>query len=102
MRLEALKHMAGVVLSIARGGRIVVFGSSSLFGTVPDADSEFDLIKRSRDADFILDPFDEIIGRIAHDALGAATPFAEQFGYHADIVRPIAFENFPPGWDKRL
>jgi hypothetical protein len=102
MRLEALKHMAGVAMSITRSGRIVVFGSSSLFGTIPDADNEYELIRRSLDADFILDPFDEGVGRVALNALGVTSPFEQQFGYHADIIRPVAFENFPPGWDARL
>jgi len=102
MRVEALKHMAGVALAITRGGRIIVFGSSSLLGSVPDADQRFELVRRSLDADFILDPFDDQIARVAQDALGVDTEFERQFGYHADIVRPMAFENFPPGWEARL
>ncbi|MFO1484443.1 MAG: hypothetical protein U1F71_13875 [Verrucomicrobiaceae bacterium] len=99
MRIEALKHMVGVALAITRGGRIIVFGSSSLLGTVPDADQRFELIRRSLDADFILDPFDDQIARTAQDALGVDTDFEREFGYHADIVRPMAFDNFPPGWE---
>ena len=102
MRIEALKHMADVALAITRGGRIIVFGSSSLFGSIPDADRRFELIRRSLDADFILDPFDDQIARIAQDTLGVDTEFEREFGYHADIVRPMAFENFPPGWEQRL
>lgn len=102
MRVEALKHMAAVALAITRGGRIIVFGSSSLLGTVPDADQRFELVRRSLDADFILDPFDDLVARVAQDALGADTEFERQFGYHADIVRPMVFENFPSGWEDRL
>lgn len=102
MRIEALKHMAGAALALTHSGRIIVFGSSSLLGSIPDADQRFELIRRSLDADFILDPFDEQIARVAHDALGADTEFEREFGYHADIVRPMAFENFPPGWEGRL
>ena len=102
MRIEALIHMADAALAITRSGRIIVFGSSSLLGSIPDADQRFELIRRSLDADFILDPFDDQIARVAQDALGADTEFARQFGYHADIVRPMACENFPPGWEQRL
>ena len=89
MRIEALIHMADAALAITRSGRIIVFGSSSLLGSIPDADQRFELIRRSLDADFILDPFDDQIARVAQDALGADTEFARQFGYHADIVRPL-------------
>ena len=102
MCLDALKHLAGIVSAITRGGEIVVFGSSSLLGTYPAADSEHEWIHRSDDADFILDPFDEIVGRIAHDAVGRDSELESAKGYHADIIRPIACENFPPGWRERL
>lgn len=54
------------------------------------------------DADFVLDPFDETTGKTVGDAIGAEADFASQFGYYADIVRPIGCENFPPGWEDRL
>lgn len=102
MHLEALKHLAGVAAAIARNGRIVVFGSSSILASYPKADTDYDLIRRSRDADFVLDPYDETTARIAHDALGADSVFDQEHGYHADIIRPMAYENFPPGWQDRL
>jgi len=40
MHIEALKHMAGIVRAISSEGRIIVYGSSSIFGTIPRADSE--------------------------------------------------------------
>lgn len=102
MCLEALKRMADIVRAIQRGGRVVVFGSSSLFGTYPGANSEHEWIHRSDDADFVLDPFDDSTARIAHDAVGRDSELESATGYHADIIRPIAFENFPPGWQDRL
>lgn len=102
MHLAALKHLAGVAMAITRCGRIIVFGSSSLFGSIPEADEEFELIRNSLDADFVLDPFDEAIAKVTHDALGRTSPFEQQFGYHADIVRPLAYENFPDDWETRV
>ena len=102
MHLRALKHLAAVAAAIAQEGRVVVFGSSSILATYPEADTDYDLIRRSQDADFVLDPYDDGTARIAHDALGVDCVFDQQQGYHADIIRPMAFENFPPGWQDRL
>ncbi len=102
MRIQALKHLATVALAICGHRRIIVFGSASLFGTFPDADERHELLRTSQDADFIIDPFDERTGITLCDAIGSDAEFASQFGYHADIVRPFATENFPPGWEGRL
>jgi hypothetical protein len=102
MDLKALKHLAGVVQAITLGRRIIVFGSSSLFASFPHADDDYELLRRSMDADFVLDPFDEATGKTVGDAIGAEAEFANQHGYYADIVRPIVCENFPPGWEDRL
>ena len=37
-----------------------------------------------------------------HDALGADEEFHVRFGYYADILRPMAVEDFTPGWEERL
>lgn len=66
------------------------------------ADSEHEWIHRPDDADFVLDPYDEVTGRIAHDSVGRDSELEVAKAYHADIVRPIAYENFPPGWQDRL
>ncbi len=102
MHLAALKQMAKLALSIAGEGRIVVFGSASLLGTFPCADLDCELIRRSGDADFVLDPWDDDVAMLAHHSLGVDSKFDQDNGYHADIIRPMAFENFPPGWDGRL
>jgi hypothetical protein len=102
MDLAALKHLASVAQAIGGPRRIIIFGSSSLFGTLPQADKDYEMMRRTNDADFVLDPFDEATGRTVHDAIGADAEFASQFGYYADIVRPLVTENFPPGWESRL
>lgn len=80
MHLKALKHLAAVAAAIAQKGRIVVFGSSSILGTYPEADSDYELVRRSRDADFVIDPYDDGTARIAHDALGVDSVFDQQYG----------------------
>ena len=102
MHLKALKHLAAVAAAIAQEGRIVVLGSSSILGTYPEADSDYEWVRLSRDADFVLDPYDDGTARIAHDALGVDSVFDQQYGYYADIIRPMAYENFLPGWQDRL
>jgi hypothetical protein len=102
MDIQALKHMATVAQAISGPRRILVFGSASLFGTFPSADEQLEMLRRSQDADFIIQPFDEATGRTLNDAIGSDAEFAAQFGYHADIVRPFATENFPPDFESRL
>jgi hypothetical protein len=101
MHLKALKHLASIASAISGEAKIVVFGSSSLLASYPEADTEYEMIRRSQDADFVLDPWKDEIALVAHDALGADSVFEEQNGYHADIIRPMAYENFPPGWESR-
>lgn len=94
--------MATVAQAIAGPRKIFVFGSASLFGTFPTADEQREMLRRSQDADFIIQPFDEAAGRTLNDAIGGDAALAAQFGYHAGIVRPCAIENFPPDFESRL
>jgi len=102
MRLGALKHMAEVVRAMARPGRIVVIGSSSLFASFPEIDIEDGPLANTNDADFVLLPFDEQVGTMLHDSLGADEEFHQRHGYYADILRPIGLEDLTPGWEERL
>ena len=102
MRLGALKHMAEVVRAMARPGRIIVIGSSSLFASFPEIDSEDGPLAKTNDADLIVLPFEEQVGVMLHDALGADEEFHQRHGYYADILRPIGLEELTPGWEERL
>ena len=103
MRLDTLKHLARVAGSIADDRRVIVFGSSSLLPTFPElGDDHGGPLSKTYDADFILEPWSEEVGVLLDGALGEDEPFHTHFGYYADIVRPIAFEQFPKGWDDRL
>ncbi len=74
--------------------RLILFGSASALGSFPELGlAEDSLIRRSRDADFILDPWDDAVALRIHERVGARMSFDEEFGFYADIVRPMAFEN---------
>jgi hypothetical protein len=102
MRLGALKHMADVVRAMARPGRIIVIGSSSLFASFPEIDVADGPLEKTNDADFIVLPFDEMTGQMIHDALSEGRNFHQRHGYYADILRPIGLEELTPGWEERL
>jgi len=102
MRLGALRHMAEVVRAMARPGRIVVIGSSSLFASFPEIDADDGPLMNTNDADFVVLPFDEMTGQMIHDALSEGRNFHQRHGYYADILRPIGLDELTPGWEERL
>lgn len=83
-------------------GRFIVIGSTSILGTYPDFPDGASLLEPTLEADFVLDPWDEALGRSLDAALGVDSSFFAEFGYHADLVRPTIFETFPPGFESRL
>ena len=102
MRLGALKHMADVVRAMARPGRIIVIGSSSLFASFPELDIDDGPLAPTNDAGLIVLPFDESTGEMLHDALSEGRNFHQRHGYYADILRPIGLQDLTPGWEDRL
>lgn len=102
MDLPSLKSLVAAIRQIASNERLVVFGSGSLLGSFPSFDETLPLLRQSRDADFLMFPWDEELAWKIHRSVGADHDFDREHGYHADIVRPFATENFPPGWEARL
>lgn len=103
MRLDTLKHLARAVSGTSEAERVVVFGSASLLMRFPElGDDHGGPLRNTFDADFIPTPFDEEMGQLLHLTFGKGRPFHVHFGYYADIIRPLAFEEFPKGWDERL
>jgi len=102
MRFSSLKHLAASVSAIAPEARIIVFGSSSALCTHPDLPEVTDSYEQTLDADFILDPWDQSMGSLLSETLGKDSGFFEHYKYYADIVRPAAFDNFPPDFRERL
>ncbi|MBB5032633.1 DUF6036 family nucleotidyltransferase [Prosthecobacter vanneervenii] len=102
MRFSSLKHLAASVSAIAPEAHIVVFGSSSALCTHPNLPEVTNSYEQTLDADFILDPWDESLGNLLSETLGKDSGFFEHYKYYADIVRPAAFDNFPPDFRDRL
>ena len=101
MRLSALIHVVRTTLDLMGEGQIIVVGSSSQLGTYPELGEAGEPLSTSYDADIIPEPFDEDVGIMVHEALGEDRRFHLRHGYHADVIRPKMFEQFPEGWRDR-
>lgn len=97
-----LMHLLQVAKALAPDRRIVVFGSMSVVVRYPTLAEETDLYRNTLDADFIPEPWSEELGQFMNDTMGKESPFRDYNGYYADIVRPAAFDQFPPGFQDRL
>lgn len=102
MQLQALNHTATAAAALVPEVRIIVFGSASAFATFPDLAEVTAIYENTNDADFILDPWSEELGRMLTKCIGKESAFFQMYGYHADIVRPSAFDSFPPDFRDRL
>lgn len=103
MDVPSLIKLISAIRHTGYDGRLVLFGSSSTLASYPDlGEVENSMVRHSRDADFVLDPWDEAVAMEIHGQVGARKSFDQEHGFYADIVRPLAFENFPPGWQDRL
>jgi hypothetical protein len=87
MRLPALKHLIESVASLAHSERICVLGSSSLLGSFPELGENGGLLELTFDADLLVQPCDEQLAAMLHEAVGEGSLFAQRTGYHADILR---------------
>ncbi len=102
MRLPALKHLVEAVHGLAHSERICVLGSSALLGSFPELGEAGGPLEMSFDGDLLLEPCDEQLAALLHEAVGEGSLFAQRTGYHADILRVDIVETLPPGWDSRL
>lgn len=102
MDVKALTHLAREVASLAPDRCIIVFGSSSAFGSFPDLGDSIESYKQTFDADMVPDPIDEPMWRMLSENVGKHSAFFEKYGYYADINGPRAFECFPADFRERL
>lgn len=102
MRLPALKHLVEATQALARSERIRVLGSSALLGSFPELGEVNGPLELTYDADLLVEPCDEQLAALLHEAVGEGSLFAQRTGYHADILRPEIVETLPPGWEARL
>lgn len=102
MRLQSLNHLIEVVRAVARPRRICLLGSSSLLARFADLGESGQPLELTADADFLIEPVNEAIAESLQLAAGQDSAFMAQFGYYADILRPVMAETLPAGWESRL
>lgn len=102
MRLPALTHLIEATFALSHSKRICVFGSSALLASFPELGDPGQPLEISYDADLLVEPCDEQLAAMLHEAVGEGSLFAQRTGYHADFLRPSITETLPPGWDGRL
>ncbi len=102
MRLPALIHLLTAARSISQCDRIRVLGSSALLPSFPELGEPGQPLEVSYDADLLIEPSDENLAALLHEALGEGSLFSGRSGYHADILRPSITETLSPGWQDRL
>jgi len=82
--------------------RIILFGSSSLFGSFPDDDPYAIGVAVTQDADFFLDPDDASVRQILEDIFGEDNDYHRRTGYFGDFVDLRLSDSFPREWRDRL
>lgn len=97
-----MKHLLTAVQSLANARRIRVLGSSALLASFPELGEPGGQLELSFDADLLIEPCDEQLAAMLHEAVGEGSLFAQRTGYSADILRPEIAETLPPGWETRL
>ena len=102
MRLQSLKHLIEVVVAVARPTKVHLLGSGSLLPAHPELGEPGCALELTVDVDFLLEPSNEAIAESLQLAAGQDSAFMAQFGYYADILRPVMAETLPAGWEARL
>lgn len=97
MRRSDLEHIIRAASGIANNDEIVIVGSQSILGAIPDAPAEF---TQSIEADVYPLNAPELADLI-EGSIGELSPFHERFGYYAQGVAP-GTAILPPGWQARL
>jgi hypothetical protein len=97
MKRTELEHLIRAAAAITNQYEIVVIGSQSILGVVPDAP---DVLLRSMEAN--LYPLQQPeLADLIDGAIGDLSPFDEHFGYYAQGVGPDT-ACLPSGWQQRL
>jgi hypothetical protein len=97
MKRRELEHLIRAAAAVTDQYEIVVVGSQSILGAVPDAP---EVLLQSREADcYPLHRPD--LADVIDGAIGELSPFDERFGYYAQGVGPET-SILPEGWESRL
>lgn len=97
MKRRELEHLIRAAAAVTDQYEIVVVGSQSILGAVPDAP---DILLQSREADCYPLHHPELAD-VIDGAIGELSPFDERFGYYAQGVGPET-AILPQGWENRL
>ena len=101
MHIRSLKHLVHAVQALVNPKRITVMGSSSLLACDPTLGEPGQLLELSLDADLLIEPSDETLAAVLHEAVGEGSLFHGEFGVYADLLRPEIEETLPLGWRDR-
>ena len=97
MRRKDLEHLIRAAAAITDQYEIMVVGSQSILGAVPNAP---DLLLQSMEADFY--PLHRPdLSDLIDGAIGEGSPFHDKFGYYAQGVGPET-ATLPSGWEERV
>jgi hypothetical protein len=102
MEFQALTQLVSAVCGTAKGRRIILFGSSSLFASFPDADPVLIGTAVTIDADFFIEPDDFDVRQALAADLGEDNVYHLTHGYYGDFVDLRLADAFPVGWRSRL
>ena len=102
MRLPALRHLIESTQALSHCERIRVLGSSALLASFPELGDPGQPLEVSFDADLLIEPCDEPMAAMLHEAVGEGSLFAQRTGYHADFLRAEIIETLSPGWSERV
>jgi len=97
MHRSELEHLIRAAASIVNEYELMIVGSQSILGAVPDAP---EILLRSEEADiYPLNRPD--LADVIEGAIGEESRFHETFGYYAQAVGPET-ATLPAGWQQRL
>ena len=76
MDLPSLIKLVSAIREAGCHRNLILFGSSSALASYPDLGTDEDSsVRHSRDADFVLDPWEDGMARQIHEQVGAGKPF---------------------------
>ena len=102
MHLKALISLVTAIKASAPDVRLIVFGSSSAFGSFPDLADEVAMYEATVDADIVPEPLSGDVYLDLTEKVGKTSPFFDQHGYYTDVNGPRAFDYMPTGFRDRL
>ena len=102
MDLQSLSRLLREVTRQVTGRRVLLFGSSSLLASFPDEEPARIGVETTSDADFFLDPDDEMSRAGLLAVLGKEQSYHATHGFYGDFVDLRMAEGFPEGWRDRL